>query len=93
MYLHYKTALTIFNVVFYSHFIIDQRTLRELVLARQVNMLELPFPTTDVCVDECLYMNKSLHSIYSSCKAIIQKIRIKPLSSYGLVLQSLDELL
>jgi len=30
-----------------------------LVLALQVNMLYLPFTTTDVRVDKCLYVNKS----------------------------------
>jgi len=32
-----------------------------LVLACQANMLELPFTTTYVCVDEYLYVNKSLN--------------------------------
>jgi len=36
------------------------------VLARQANLLELLFITTDLWVDECLYVNKSLNSISSS---------------------------
>jgi len=40
-----------------------------LVLARQANMLEFPFTISDMRV-ECLCVNKSLHSICSSYKAI-----------------------
>jgi len=58
------------------------------------NMLELPFTISDVCVDEFLYVNKSLNSICPSYKVIasLQKIRTKPLDSYGLVLRSLYEI-
>jgi len=35
-------------------------------LTRQTNMFELSFTTTDVWVDECLYVNKSINSICSS---------------------------
>jgi len=41
------------------------------VLIRLTNMLELPFTTTDVWVDECLNVNKSLNSICSPYKVIV----------------------
>jgi len=54
-------------------------------------MLKLPLTTTDVCIDECLFANKSINSISSSYKEIesLQK-SLKPL--FILVLQSLSEL-
>jgi len=54
-------------------------------------MLVLPFTTTDVFTDQCLYVNKSLNSSCSSYKVIesLQKIWTKPLN--GLVLRSLYE--
>jgi len=54
-----------------------------LVLTRQVNKLELPFTTTDVRVDEFLYVNKSLYSLCVSSENLD--------NSYGLFFQSLHE--
>jgi len=57
-----------------------------IVVTRQANILELPFTTTDVCIDDCFYVNKSLNSVCSSYKPIIslQKMWNKPFNSYGL---------